>query len=283
MRTLLAVVATYPPLGMALEALALTLLLVGLRQAQRRLGLSAELSRKGFHIGGGLSTLAFPWLFHSPWPVLALAPVTVGAFLALRYLRGLRHGLGSVLYGVGRRSLGEVYMPLSLTLVWLLSGGGALWFCLPALCLTLADPAAALVGMRFGRHRYAGVDGAKSVEGTAACALVAALCLAAPLLALGAATPAHALALALTAALIVSLAEAVAWRGLDNLLIPLVAFGALRGLAPLPTAALMLPLAVTLLVAGAAYAWRHQPGPAPMRPRLLPAASWHRIPLMPYL
>jgi phytol kinase len=283
MNTLLTFVAAFPPLGMALEALALTLLLLGLRQAQRRLGLSAELARKGFHIGGGLSTLAFPWLFHSPWPVLALAPVTVGAFLALRYLRGLRLGLGNVLYGVGRRSLGEVYMPLSLTLVWLLSGGDALRFCLPTLCLTLADPAAALVGMRVGRHRYAGVDGAKSVEGSAACALVAAVCVVAPLLAVGGATLAHALALALTVALIVTLAEAVAWRGLDNLLIPLVAFGALRGLAPLPTAALMLPLALTLLVTGAAYAWRHQPGPVPASPRLLPAASWHRIPLLPYL
>ncbi|HEY7982996.1 MAG TPA: hypothetical protein VID73_02430 [Ktedonobacterales bacterium] len=283
MKALLALVALYPPLGMALEALALTLLLVGLRLAQRRLALSAETSRKLFHIGGGLSTLAFPWLFHSAWPVLALAPVTIGAFLALKYLRGLRRGLGNVLYGVARRSLGEIYMPLSLTLVWLLSGGDALWFTIPTLCLTLADPAAALVGVRFGRNRYAGVDGAKSLEGSCACGLVAAACVAMPLAAVGATTPRHALALGLTVALLITLVEAVAWRGLDNLLIPLVALGALRTLYPLSTAALLVPGALTLLVAGVAYLWRHQPMALPAHSRVAPAASWHRAPMLPYL
>jgi phytol kinase len=282
MNAVLTVLAARPLLGMALEALALTLLLCGLRLAQRRLALSAEASRKLFHIGGGLSTLAFPWLFHSPWPVLALAPVTIGAFLALKYLRGLRRGLGNVLYGVRRRSLGEVYMPLSLTLVWLLSGGDALWFCIPTLALTLADPAAALMGMRYGRHRYAGVDGVKSLEGSCACGLVAAVCVAAPLLALGDSSAPHALALAFSVSLLVTLAEAVAWRGLDNLLIPLVTFGALRTLDPLGTAALVVPCALTLLVAGAAYAWRRQPAVADARPHVAHIA-YVRAPLLPHL
>jgi phytol kinase len=282
MKATLALFAAYPPLGMALESLALTLLLVGLRLAQRRLALSAESSRKLFHIGGGLSTLAFPWLFHSPWPVLALMPLTIGAFLALKYLRGLRRGLGNVLYGVSRRSLGEVYMPLSLSLLWLLSGGDALSFVMPALVLTLADPAAALVGMRYGRKQYAGVDGAKSLEGSCACGLVATACVAIPLAAFGGATPAHALALALTVALIVTLAEAVAWRGLDNLLIPLVAFGALRALAPLPAAALILPCALTVLVAVVAYARRHQPATSPAQTRAAPIAAGPRAPLLPH-
>jgi phytol kinase len=281
MNTILALLAAQPLLGMALEALALVTLLSGLRLAQRRLALSAELSRKLFHIGGGLSTLAFPWLFHSPWPVLALAPVTIGAFLALKYLRGLRRGLGNVLYGVSRRSLGEVYMPLSLTLVWLLSGGKALWFCIPTLALTLADPAAALVGMRYGRNRYAGVDGAKSLEGSCACGFVAAGCVATPMLAFGAASAPHALALALTVSLIVTLAEAVAWRGLDNLLIPLVAYSALRTLAPLGVSELIAPCALTLLMAGAAYIWRHQPATTHARPRMAHATVYRRAPRLP--
>jgi phytol kinase len=280
MSSVLTVMATYPPLGMTLEALALTLLLVALRLAQRRLALSAEASRKLFHIGGGLSTLAFPWLFHSPWPVLGLMPLTIGAFLALKYLRGLRRGLGNVLYGVRRPSLGEIYMPLSLTLLWLLAAGDALAFAVPTLVLTLADPAAALVGMRYGRRRYAGVDGAKSLEGSCACGLVAAACVAMPLVEFGGASAAHALALALTVALIVTLAEALAWRGLDNLLLPLVTFGALRALAPLPAAALVVPFALTLVAAGAAYLWRHQPAATPAR--VAPSAAGPRAPLSPH-
>jgi phytol kinase len=250
--------AANPWLGMLAEALALAALMVGLRALQRRVALSAEATRKLFHVGGGLTTLAFPWLFHSAWPVLALMPVTIGAFLALKYLRWLRRGLGNVLYGIERRSLGEVYMPLSLTLVWVVSGGDALLYCVPVLVLTLADPAAALIGARYGRRRYASVAGEKSLEGSLAFGVVALCSVLVPLLAFAHSAAPHLVLVALDLSLLVMLVEAVAWRGLDNLFIPVVTFALMRVLLPLPTVGLLFQLALTVTLAVVAFGWRHR-------------------------
>ena len=245
-----------PWLGMGAEMVVLTLLLLALRWCQRRVALTPEASRKLFHIGGGLTTLSFPWLFQVWWPPLALLPLTVGTLLALKYLGGLRGGLGLVLYGIERESLGEVYMPLSITLVWLLSGGRPALYCAPVLVLTLADPAAALVGTRFGRLRYPVAGGTKSLEGSVAFGITAYLAVQAPLLLLTALHPAVVMLSALLVAALAMLAEAVAGRGLDNLIIPLLCFGLLRLCLAQPGAALGVQMALALAVTIAVLAWR---------------------------
>lgn len=247
-----------PAVGMLAEAVALSALILALRICQRRFTLSAEASRKLFHIGGGLTTLAFPWLFTSAWPVLALAPLTIGALLALKYVRRLRGELGAVLYGIERSSRGEVYMPASITLVWLLSHGDPMRYCVPVLILTLADPAAALVGVRIGRRRFATVEGHKSIEGSLTFLCVAWLCAALPLLLVTPMVhPTTSILIALDVALVTTVAEAIAWRGLDNLVIPPLAFALLAALPALPFAALVAQLlAAGCLVAGA-LRWRY--------------------------
>jgi phytol kinase len=223
-----ALVRANPWLGMAAELTMLVVYMSLLRLVQWRGALSAEAARKLFHIGGGLSTLTFPWLFAVLWPPLVLAPITIGSLLALKHVRGLRGGLGNVLYGIERASLGEVYMPLSITLVWLLARGNPVLYGIPVLVLALADPAAALIGSRFGRLRYRLVSGQKSLEGSLAFALVAFASVQAPLLLFTGAGYGLSLLIALNVALLAMLAEAVAWHGLDNLFIPLLTFGVLR-------------------------------------------------------
>ena len=247
-----------PWLGMGIEVLLLATLMGALRVCQRRYALSPEASRKLFHVGGGLTTLAFPLLFHSAWPVLVLAPVTIGTLLALKYVRGLRGGLGNVLYGVERHSLGEVYMPLSITLVWVLAGGNALLYVVPVLVLALADPAAALIGMRYGRLRYTSVDGEKSVEGSLAFFAVAFCGALAPLLLFGGVEQPAALLIALDVALLAMIAESVAWRGLDNLFIPLVSFSLLKTLLPMHLPGLAAQLAITSALAVFALFWHRR-------------------------
>jgi phytol kinase len=258
MSAVLAAVGGNPWLGMGIEAAALATLMALLRVLQQQLSLAPEHSRKLFHAAGGLTTLAFPWLFHSQWPVLALAPLTVAALLALKYVRGLRRGLGAVLYGVERRSLGEVYLPLGVTLVWLLSGGHPLLYCVPVLILALADPAAALVGMRYGRTRYVSVGGEKSVEGSLAFVAVAFVAVLPPLLAGTAPEGSSAALIALNVALIAMVAEAVAWRGLDNLFIPIASYVALGALRGLPVPALVGQLAVTVGLGAFALLWQRR-------------------------
>jgi phytol kinase len=243
-------VTAHPLIGIALEAALLVSLIVAIRVAQRRFALSAEASRKLFHVSGGLSTLTFPWLFHAAWPVVALAPVTVGALLALKYVRRLRGELGTVLYGIERRSFGEVYMPVGITLVWVFSGGDPMLFCPPVLMLALADPAAALVGTRLGRHSYATVEGNKTVEGSLAFCLVAATAVLLPLLLIARVTPAEGALVALDVALLAMIAESVAWRGLDNLMIPLAGYALLRLFLPMHVTGLLAQLVAACALAG---------------------------------
>jgi len=76
----------------------------------------------------------------------------------------------------------------------------------------LADPAAALVGRRWGRQ------GGKSMAGSAACAGTAAV----TLLACG-----YSAAVALMGGVVAGVAERAPWRGADNILVPLAVGGAL--------------------------------------------------------
>lgn len=233
-------------LGIALELLLLTFLLGGLALYQHQRTLSPELSRKLFHIGGGLSTLTFPWVFTSSWPVVLLALITMPTLLALKYLRTFQGNLGAVLYRVERVSLGELYFPLSVCLLFILTLTHPLLFLIPVLILALADPAAAGIGGRYGQLQYTLVKGRKSVEGSAAFFLVAFACVLFPLLILTPGDPGQVIPVATLVGLLATLAEAVAWEGLDNLFIPLFTGLLLAGLLQLNLPFLLLDLGLTL-------------------------------------
>jgi phytol kinase len=236
-------------LGIVVELLLLAALIGGLALYQRQHTLSAELSRKCFHIGGGLSTLTFPWIFASTWPVVLLALITIPTLLALKSLRVCQNNLGAVLYRVERASLGEIYFPLSVCLLFVCTATHALLFLIPVLILTLADPAAAVIGGRYGRLRYTLIKGSKSVEGSTAFFLVAFTCVLFPLLSLAHTAPGQAVLIATLVGLLTTLAEAVAWEGLDNLFIPICAGLLLAGLLQSHLPLLLLDLGLTLALA----------------------------------
>ena len=129
---------------------------------------------------------------------------------------------------MSRASLGEMHFVLGTCAVFVLSAGDALMFCIPMLVLTLADAAAALIGTPYGRHRYPAYHGQKSVEGSAAFFIVTVWCIYLPLSLF---TPAqgaeHVVAVVLVAAIATAL-EATAGGGLDNLLVPVGAYAALK-------------------------------------------------------
>src|SRR6266542_4058748 len=110
----------------------------------------AELARKLIHISLGLITLSFPWLFDSVWPVVVVCLAIIAWLVGLRSSTMLRSHLGGAIHSVARRSLGEIYFPLSVVLLFVLSQGDPLLYCVPILILTLADTAAALVGAQYG-------------------------------------------------------------------------------------------------------------------------------------
>lgn len=179
-----------------------------------------ELARKAVHVAGGLGCLAFPWLFDSVAPAVVLSIGTVAAMAAQR--RWLKGGaVARALYAVERESLGELCFPLAVGLLFWQSGGDWLRYCVPLLVLTVGDAVAALVGRRYGMVRYQTEDGFKSFEGSLMLLLVTFLAVHLPWLFADREPPVVTVLAAVLAGLFVVLVEAAAWRGLDNLLVPL--------------------------------------------------------------
>jgi phytol kinase len=237
-----------PWLGMSLVAMVFAALMGGLRACRRSRPIDPETTRKLLHVGMGLVTLPLPWLFAATWPVLLLAALFTLFLTALRVSRSLRRIFGGVIDGVTRDSVGEICFPVAVGVVFLLSAGDGLLFCIPMLILAQADAAAALVGARYGRLRYATADGHKSVEGSVAFLVVAFLSIHTPLLLFSDTDGPESLLIALTLGLLVTLLEAIAWRGLDNLFVPLGAFFFLKLFLRLELMALETCLALTIVL-----------------------------------
>lgn len=247
-----------PAGGIALVLGALGVLMLGVRAVQRAGAVDAELARKLVHMGMGTVCLAFPWLFSTAWPVWTLAGLAVTALAAVRFVPALQTQFGGVLGGVGRTSWGELYFPVGVALVFILARGRPEFFCVPVAILTYADAAGALVGKRFGRTRYEAVESFKSAEGSAAVFLVTWFCVTGGL-ALFTDWPAwHGWLMGLGLGLFAMLVEAVSWRGLDNLLLPMAALAQLEVVARLGVTDLIARVVVLAALAGFMLTWRRR-------------------------
>lgn len=245
-----------PWLGIVSVLALLGLVITGLKQFGRRFNLHPETSRKAVHIVMGMITLSFPWLFSEAWPVYLLAFSAVAGLVGLRFLAPLRERFGKVLNGVDRRSLGEIYFPLAVALLFHLYRGNIVLYVIPLLTLTLADAVAALVGVHYGQHRFKTSDGAKSTEGSVAFFTVAFLSVHVPLLLMSGTGRAESLLIALLLGILVMLFEAVSVEGVDNLFIPLGCYTLLRRYLSMGADDLLPRLAAIAVVAVLVFLWR---------------------------
>jgi phytol kinase len=251
-----------PWLGVVLMLAALAVWMAVLRLWQSWACPHPEVVRKLLHVGMGLTALAFPWLFDAVWPVLLVIVLSLVLLAAVRFLSTLRAHLGSVLGGVARNSLGEFYFAVSVAALFVLSRGEPyqnILYCVPILVLALADAVAALIGVAYGHFQYATVDGKKSAEGSIAFFLAAFFSVHVPLLLATDVGRAETLLIALIVGFLIMLFEAIAWRGLDNLFIPLVCFLVLKSyLGPpcLGVASLVARMVVLLALFAFVLIWR---------------------------
>ncbi|HTG36462.1 MAG TPA: hypothetical protein VLB76_26390 [Thermoanaerobaculia bacterium] len=183
----------------------------------RRLGNpKPEHTRKLVHLGGGIACLFFPFLVRSPWVVLAMSLPLTALFVA-----GSRFGFLKSLHGIGRRSRGAEYYPLSVFLVFLMTPGRPWLYLAAVLVLAVGDAFAALIGSRYGVIRYEVEDERKSLEGSLVFLVIAFLAIHLPVLLLtDLPRPVCVLAALLVAALVTGF-EAISLEGADNLFIPL--------------------------------------------------------------
>lgn len=245
-----------PAAAIAIVLFMLGALIVGVKVAQRQLAWGPEWSRKSVHVGMGLVCATFPWLFHQAWAVGVLAVGAVLALGAVRRVTAIKARFGQVLCGVERESWGELCFPVAVAFVFWLAHGSVLLFCIPVLILAFADAVAALIGKRYGYARYETDDGWKTLEGSAAFFAAAFLCTAIPLWFAG--KPGHLEILLVAGAMgfILVLIEAIAWRGLDNLFIPVVSYVCLANMLKQPASTLVIHLGVLIAMILALALWR---------------------------
>ena len=231
--------------------LASALVMLGILGLLSRAIRGTEGLRKLAHVGTGLLALSFPWLFSSLKPVLVVCGLSMAMLMVVSMIPSIRSRLGSSLYSVDRESRGEFYFPLSVALLFWLAGSDRLLYVIPLLVLTFADAVAAVLGTIYGKVSYTGVGGKKSLEGSVAFFTVAFFAVHVPLLLFSQLSRPQTLLVALDIALVVTLLEAVAWRGLDNIFIPLGGFLLLHIYTALPLRALVFRfIAATVLVTG---------------------------------
>jgi len=249
----------HPILGMVLVLAALGGLFAGCRWYAAEYRPHPEIARKSLHVALGLVTLSFPWLFDAPWPVITLAVLAVAVLVAVRRVKVMRETVGEVIHAVHRESTGEIVFPIAVAAVFTLAKGDAVLFVVPMLLLTISDALAALIGVRYGMTHYASTEGTtKSIEGSTAFFISAFLATHIALLLATGTGRAESLLIGLQMGLLMTLVEAVAWRGLDNLLVPLAGFALLKDAARRELPELVTGLVVLGLLALAIAVWRRR-------------------------
>jgi len=139
-------------LAMAALMGSFVLLILGLAVYRRVASPQPESVRKLLHVISGLLTLSFPFLFTDIWPVLFLTASSATLIAAMKWMRPVRAHLGGVVGGEDRSTLGEIYFPIAVAIVfWLSHGKSPLLFCIPIVVLALADATGALIGIQIGR------------------------------------------------------------------------------------------------------------------------------------
>jgi len=195
---------------------ALFLLILLAAECWTRLGSpKAEWTRKAVHLGGGLVCLLFPFLIESWQIVLVIACLMVGLFVV-----GASTGLLKCVHQVERRTLGSVWYPLAIFLVFLLAHDRPWLYVCAVLTLAVADAAAALVGGPYGSIRFVVGEGRKSLEGSAAFLVIAFLVMWLPMVFMTELSPATCALSALLVAVLVTGFEIISLGGTDNLFVP---------------------------------------------------------------
>lgn len=204
-----------------------------------------EWTRKAVHIGGGVVALGFPWIFRSPWTVLALG-AGFGAILWGTRRLGV---LGSV-HAVERRSEGGIFYPVAIVALFLIGRHQPVFYGIALGALVLSDALAALVGTAYGRLVYTVEGDRRSVEGSVVFLLVTFLAAHLPLLLFTDLGRAASVLIALQIALLVAFFEGISTRGSDNLTVPLVTYFLLVKMTPRTAEFIAGQLGAQLAIAG---------------------------------
>ncbi len=176
-----------------------------------------ELTRKVVHIGSG-NVILLAWLFRIEQSVIISAAIIAGIIALVSYVTPILPSINSI----GRKSLGTFFYAVSIgVLAWAFWQDYPQYTTIGILVMAWGDGMAAIVGQRFGKHKYQVFGIEKSWEGSGAMATASFLVTLIILLA----TQGNSLQTWLIGLFIAAIAttlEAFSKLGLDNLTVPIV-------------------------------------------------------------
>jgi len=212
-----------------------------------------EWTRKFVHVGVGALAGCFPWVFDHAASVLLLTLGSIVGMLAARRWHAL-----PALLEVDRRSLGEIYFPISVSALYLLARHQPILDLISIYTMVVCDALAAILGKDYGRHPYLVTTDQKTAEGTATFLVFAFLGVHIPLLLLTEVDRTACVLIAAQIALLVTCFEAISVQGIDNLVVPLGTYYLLMRMTPRPAPQVAESLLVQLALLGAMMllAWR---------------------------
>ncbi|MCC5655951.1 SEC59/DGK1/VTE5 family protein [Nostoc sp. XA010] len=176
-----------------------------------------EIVRKIVHIGTG-NVILIAWWLNIPASVGITASILASAITLLSYRLPILPGLNSV----GRQSLGTFFYSVSfgILVAWFWYLQQPQYAALGILVMTWGDGLAALIGQRFGTHKYKVFGTEKSWEGSLTMMLVSYVV--SSLILVGTQGNSwQTWAVSLLVAVIATGLEAVSFLGIDNLTVPL--------------------------------------------------------------
>jgi phytol kinase len=175
-----------------------------------------ELTRKIVHIGSG-NVILLAWWFDISRAVIVSAAIIAGAIAIFSYFLPILPSIESV----GRKSFGTLFYAISMGILaayfWLNTPQYAV---IGILVMAWGDGMAAIIGQRWGRHKYHIGEVTKSWEGS--CAMAgAALFITVTILWAVEGNCWQTWTIAVVVALVATVAEAFSKLGVDNLTVPL--------------------------------------------------------------
>jgi phytol kinase len=176
-----------------------------------------EIVRKIVHIGTG-NVILLAWWLNIPAIVGITASIVASVITLLSYRFPILPGINSV----GRQSLGTFFYAVSvgILIAWFWHLQQPQYAAIGIMVMAWGDGLAALIGQRFGQHKYKVLGAQKSWEGSLAMALVSYFISSMILLSVqGNILSTWVVSLAI--ALVATSLEAISFLGIDNLTVPL--------------------------------------------------------------
>jgi len=182
----------------------------------RREGKDSETPRKIVHIGVG-NVILIAWWLKIPLSIILQSSIAASLVCLLSYYLPMIYSLS----GVGRKSLGSFFYCVSIgVLCWIFWDSYPYYAVLGVLIMTWGDGLAAIIGKKFGQHKFQSLGMNKSVEGSLTM-LAVSFVIALLILSLVFGSIWQIWLISLIVAIVSSILELFSRAGIDNFLVPL--------------------------------------------------------------